>query len=185
MVELELCRALRSFITDAVKDLQLPVEPPQQILDADDYPEDEETPETPPEEPSPTEEYANCRTPTVINGYLPPKENDVDRGKDFPFIVVRPDEATSTRESTVATVSIIFGAYSQTSDGYEHCLNMMTRVRNALMSMPFLTLNERYILEDEVTWRNLSEQPYPYWQIDMTTKWTFISPQPISGVEDL
>ncbi len=159
MVEIELCRALRAFIKDAVKDLVLPVK-------------DEE----------------NGRTPQVFNGYLPAKKpgdrGDVEK-KYFPFIVVRPDEGESDRDGTEVTVSIIFGAYSTTDDGYEHCLNMMVRVRNALMALPFQTLKGRYQLRDEIVWRNFPDQPWPYWQIDMTTKWFFNSPQPVSGVEDL
>lgn len=159
MVELELCRALRSFIEDAVKDLILPVK-------------DEE----------------EGRTPTVFNGYLPAKKpgdrGDVEK-KYFPFILVRPDTGTSDRESTRVTVSLIFGAYSKDDSGYEHCMNMLTRVRNALMSMPFLTLAERYQLQDEISWENYPDQPWPYWQVDMKTQWLFVSPQPISGVEDL
>ena len=183
MNESELCRALRAYIEEAVKDLQLPVEPPMPDIDADDFPEDGE--EVRPKEPTPTEEYVLRRTPTVINGYLPPKRDDEDDKRDFPCIVVRPDESTSSRELTTVTVSIIFCAYSQTSDGYEHCLNMATRVRTAIMSLPFLTLANRYRLEGEVSWRNFSEQPHPYYQIDMSTKWTFQSPLPVSGIEDL
>ncbi len=159
MVELELCRALRAFIEDAVKDLVLPVK-------------DEE----------------EGRTPTVFNGYLPAKKPG-DRGevekKYFPFIVVRPDEGESDRDSTRVTVSIIFGAYSKEDDGYEHCLNMMTRVRDALMAMPFETLAGRYQLRDSITWANFPDQPWPYWQVDMKTQWLINSPQPVSGVEDL
>ena len=163
MVEIELCRSLRAFIEDAVKDLYLP------CAAEDDKASDWE--------------YESRRVPRVINGYLPQKRSEAE--DDFPFIVVRPDEATSTRESTSVTVSIIFGAYSESPDGYEHCLNMVSRVRTALMAMPFLRLDDRYILEDELSWSNFSEQAWPYWQVDMTTKWTFISPQPVSGVEDL
>lgn len=186
MVELELCRALRAFVEDAVKDLQLPVEPFEEILDAEEYPEEDAGPEVKPKEPSPTEEYALCRTPKVFNGYLPYKDEDVEAyGRDFPFIVVRPEEAASTRDSTIVTVSLTFGAYSQRTDGYEHCLNMVSRVRNALMSMPFLTLDDRYLLEDGITWRGETDQPKPYWFVVMTTRWIYRSPQPVSGVEDL
>lgn len=198
MVELELCRALRAFIEEAVKSLQLPVEPhvPIEPLPVDPPGEEREDDEDidagmmtdgMTDEVPQFAEYAQCRTPKVFNGYLPPKHQDDDahESDDFPFIVVRPDEATSTRESTMVTVSIIFGAYSASSDGYEHCLNMASRVRQALMSMPFLTLDGRYQLRDEITWRNTAEQPWPFWQVDMTTHWLIISPQPVSGVEDL
>ena len=159
MVELELCRALRAFIENAVKDLVLPVKGSEE-----------------------------GRTPTVFNGYLPakkPGERGEDEKKYFPFIVVRPDEGESDQETSSVKISIIFGAYSSDDCGHEQCFNMMTRVRNALMSMPFLTLDGRYQLRDEISWRNYPDQPWPYWQLDMTTNWIFNSPQPVSGVEDL
>lgn len=171
MVEIELCRALRAFIEDAVKDLQLPVEPTAEQIQNGEA------------EKASEDEYVFRRTPKVINGYLPPKRSQ--QVQDFPFIVVRPDEGDSDRESTRVTVSIIFGAYSQSGDGYEHCLNMMARVRNALMSMPFQTLDERYQLRDDISWQNFPDQPCPYWQIDMKTHWQVQAPQPLSGIEDM
>lgn len=162
MVEIELCRALRAFIEDAVKDLVLPC-----AIEGDKEPD---------------HDYEASRVPTVFNGYLPPKRR-TDK-KDFPFIVVRPDQGESDRDSTRVTVSIIFGAYSETSDGYEHCLNMLSRVRGALMSMPTLTLAGKYQLREEISWSNFAEQPWPYWQIDMKTEWLFQSVQPMPEMED-
>lgn len=170
MVEIELCRALRSFIEDAVKDLQLPAEPTSEQVKTGEA------------EKAAKDEYAFRRVPKVVNGYLPPKRSQ--QAQDFPFIVVRPDEGDADRESARVTVSIIFGAYSEAADGYEHCLNMMVRVRNALMALPCLTLDERYQLRETVSWQNFAEQPWPYWQIDMKTHWQVQSPQPPLGMED-
>ena len=68
-------------------------------------------------------------------------------------------------------MSIIFGAYSKTDDGYEHCMNMLTVVRTALLSMPFGVLAKRYILERELSWQNYPDHLDAYWQVDLKTVW--------------
>lgn len=151
MIEQELARNLREFIKDAVKDLRLPVE----------------------REKKP-------RAPKIINGYLPPKRSEP--GDDFPFVLVRPDAATSERDTTEVTVSIIIGCYAKENeyDGYEYCMNVMTRIRNALTSMKDGRLAEKYVLNFPIIWNNVPEQPWPKWQLDMETKWYFNTPQAIS-----
>lgn len=151
MIEQELARHLRKFIEDAVKDFRLPVE-------------FEKKP----------------RAPKIINGYLPPKRSE--KGDDFPFVVVRPDAATCEREVTEVTVSIIIGCYAKEEeyDGYEYCMNVMTRIRNALTSMENGTLAKKYMLNFPISWNNVTEQPWPQWQLDMETKWRFNTPQAIT-----
>lgn len=153
MVENELCRAIRELVTDAVKDFALPTKP--EARDAE----------------------GELRAPTVINGYLPPKRSGAP--DDFPFVVVRADEGTTDNEGTEVQVSIIVGSYTQEYDGHEYCLNVMNRIRTALCSLPFGTLKGRYVLQLPVKWSGYAEQPWPYWQIDMTTTWLIHAPQTI------
>lgn len=115
------------------------------------------------------------RAPNIVNGYLPPKRSTL--ADDFPFVLVRPDQGASERGQTEVTVSIIIGCYSEEFDGYEYCLNVMTRIRNALAMMESQTLDRKYQLQWPITWENPTDQPYPQWQIDMTTKWIFNTPQ--------
>ena len=151
MIEQELARNLREFIKDAVKDLRLPVEFEKK-----------------------------ARAPKIINGYLPPKR--AEKGDDYPFVLVRPDAATSERDTTEVTVSIIIGCYAKPEeyDGYEYCMNVMTRIRNALTSMKDGRLAEKYVLNFPIIWNNVPEQPWPQWQLEMETKWYFNTPQAIS-----
>lgn len=153
MVENELCRAIRELVADAVKDFALPTKP--EARDAE----------------------GELRAPTVINGYLPPKRSGADN--DFPFVVVRADEGTTDDEGTEVQVSIIVGAYTEEYDGHEYCLNVMNRIRTVLCSLPFGTLKNRYVLQLPVKWSGYAEQPWPYWQIDMTTTWLIHAPQTI------
>lgn len=147
MVEIELCKAIREFVAHAVKDLELPV---QVKNDGGD-------------------EYFAHKVPKIVNGYLPPKRSQKE--DDIPFIMVRPDAGTTADEETRVEVSIIFGAYSKTDDGYEHCMNMLTVVRTALLSMPFGVLAKRYILERELSWQNYPDHLDAYWQVDLKTVW--------------
>lgn len=116
------------------------------------------------------------RCPTVLAGYLPPKRYD-GTDEDYPFIVVRPDNGTSNRENTTMTVSIVIGCFTEDLNGFEDCVEVMTRIRAALASMPNGILDDRYILQYPITWDLLREQPYPQWQLNMETHWEYRSPE--------
>ena len=115
------------------------------------------------------------RAPQIVDGYLPPKRTLED--DDFPFVIVRAEEGTSFMGQTSVTVALIIGCYTTETDGYAHCMEIMQRIRSALCQMPEQTLDERFQLEFPIVWRNAPEQPYPQWQLEMTTKWTFNTPQ--------
>lgn len=132
-------------------------------------------------------ETQGLRAPQVIDGWLPTKRST--NAEDFPFIVVRAEEATTTADKTEVTVSIIIGCYSKgvealntdnrpyyIMDGHKHCLNVMTRIRERLGSLFNGVLNKRYILQPPMTWSMAAEQAYPLWQLDMVTKWVFNAP---------
>lgn len=120
-------------------------------------------------------EHGEIRAPIIINGFLPPKQTKND--DDFPFVVVRPERAASDVELTEVTVSIIIGCYAKDYDGHEYCLNVMTRIRNALATMENGNLDDKYILNFPIEWDIVPEQPWPQWQLDMTTRWSFNTPR--------
>ena len=122
------------------------------------------------------------RPPKIINGFLPPKRTGVD--DDYPFVIVRPETGTSERESTTVKVAIIIGCYSLDYDGYAYCLNVMTRIRNALAALDDGILNGRYVLQYPLTWKSPAEPAYPFWEIYLETNWYFNTPQ-IPFREDL
>ena len=151
MLETNLALELGVFIEDALKDLRLP-----------------------------TKKEGVLRPPKVFDGYLPPKRSL--RGKDeenddFPFVVVRVDDGISERGMTTATVSLIVGCYTTETDGYAHCLEVVQRIRLALCQLENHTLNKRFQLVFPIEWNNVPEQPYPQWQLEMTTKWAFSTPE--------
>ena len=50
------------------------------------------------------------------------------------------------------------------------------------MSLPGLILDGRYQLRGEVTWTLPTDQPFPFYQLDMETEWLFRSP--VTVMED-
>lgn len=126
----------------------------------------------------PVETEKKARAPKVYDGYLPPKRSE--KGDDFPLIIVRPESATSDREETEVSVAIIVGCYTEEFDGHEYCLNVMTRIRNALASMENGVLAKKYVLKFPITWNIVPEQPWPQWELEIDTKWCFNTPQAIS-----
>lgn len=151
MVENLLTDALLAFLKDALKEFVL---------------ESEESGE---------------RTLRFFEGYLPARESKGDDADDdlFPYVLVRPDSGETDQNSTMVSISIIVGAYSERSDGYKYAMNVMTRIRTALCSLPGLVLDGRYQLRFPFKWENYPEQPYPQWQIDMKTNWLFRTPLPV------
>lgn len=118
------------------------------------------------------------RAPRIIEGYLPPKRAKDD--DDFPFVVVRYEEGSSEQGATDATFSLIIGCYTTEPDGYIYCMQVMERLRLALCEMENQTLDERFQLSFPIRYKNVDEQPYPHWQLEMTTQWTFNTPQLIN-----
>ena len=115
------------------------------------------------------------KAPQIVEGYLPPKRNNAD--EDFPFVIVRFEDSKSELGQTDVTMSIIIACYTQDMDGYLYCLSVYEAIRRALCEMPFQTLDERYQLGFPIECKNIPDQPWPYWQLEMTTHWTFSTPQ--------
>lgn len=121
------------------------------------------------------------KAPTVVNGFLPPKRSTAE--EDFPFVLVRLEKGATDLEETAVTAAIIIGCYTTEFDGHEHCINVMERIKQALCSMPYGTLASKYILRYPVKWELPDEQPYPQWQLGMTTEWAYRAPEVEFGGE--
>lgn len=154
MNEVELTRAIRELVENAVKDYILP-----------------------------SKAQNNGRGVDVINSYLPPKRSGVKDEDEPPFVVVKLENSECAADKTTAEVTITAGCYTTEYDGHEYCLNIVSRIRNAICSLPFGTLANRYQLEYPLNISLPDEQPYPYWQADITTRWVYNTPQPEFGRE--
>lgn len=123
----------------------------------------------------PTKDGKTLRAPQIVNGFLPPKRStDID---DFPFVLVRPEQCTTDRESEEVRVNIIVGCYSEEYDGFEYGVNVVERIKEKICTLPAETLAKRYQMRYPIKWTMVPEQPWPQWQIDMETIWIFNSPR--------
>lgn len=123
----------------------------------------------------PTKEGQKPRAPRIVNGFLPPKRS-MDH-EDFPFVLVRPEQCTTERESEEVRVTIIVGCYSEEFDGFEYGVNVIERIKEKICTLPAETLAQRYQMRYPIKWTMVPEQPWPQWQIDMETIWIFNSPR--------
>ena len=123
----------------------------------------------------PTKDGQTLRAPQIVNGFLPPKRStDLD---DFPFVLVRPEQCTTDRESEEVRVNIIVGCYSEEYDGFEYGVNVIERIKEKICTLHAETLAQRYQMRYPIKWTMVPEQPWPQWQIDMETIWIFNSPR--------
>lgn len=154
MNELMLCRALRELIAKATSGIQMP------------------------------DEKGIMRPVTVVDGYLPRRADDIP--DPFPFVIVRPKEVSAVEELTTGTIELIvgcrytgeddFGDVTQPMNGYADCLNIVHRIRQALMNLPNRVLDKRYELTLPVKWVVHDDATFPFWQVDVTTTWEWFSP---------
>lgn len=145
MVVNHFTEALIDKITEAVKDLRLPVK------------------------------NGEPRAPKVVDGYLPPKRSGAE--DDFPCVIVRPEKGECAERSVDISAVVIVGCWSEEFDGYKHCVNVMERIKSALATMKNGTLADRYVLQYPVKWELAEEQPYPFWQLEMTLAFGYRAPQ--------
>lgn len=119
------------------------------------------------------DKHAPARSPVVINGFLPPKRS-ID-GPENPFVIVRPSEGRIPDDGfSRVSVSVIVGTYSEKFDGHEYALIIFQRIMQSLCENP--TLANRYTLEYPLKWNLYDDQPYPFWQMVMTTEWVVPTP---------
>ena len=102
------------------------------------------------------------------------RETDLDFS---PQIIVRVMGSTAEREVTEVTVDLILCCHSTSNDGYAYLLTMAERIRTALLRMPMQTLDRRYVLQFPLECRLPDDQPWPNWQMSMSTRWLIKTPQ--------
>jgi hypothetical protein len=108
------------------------------------------------------------KAPQVIGGYLSEKKPGQKQDPpDFPYVIVRYLEDEDTEESNTAQVRIIAGTYSEdTQNGWRDCLNILTRIKEALLEQRFVCGS--FKVERPIKTELPEEQPYPEWVAIMT-----------------
>lgn len=115
----------------------------------------------------------DCRPPQVINGFAPPKRSEEEAVQ--PFVLVCPAEGSIGNDGFHRVkMSIIVGIYTEDFEGHEQLLTVSHKIMQSLRERP--TLADRYTLEYPITWDEMYDQPYPYWQLLMITQWTIPTP---------
>lgn len=108
-----------------------------------------------------------AKAPQVIGGYLNEKKPGLQQHPpDFPYVIVRYLEDTDEAEQDTAQVRIIAGTYSEDAQGWRDCLNVVTRIKEALLKQRFIggPFKIEYPLKTELP----EEQPYPEWVAMLT-----------------
>lgn len=148
MNDVHLCKALGKFLEAGLSDFLLPLE-----------------------------HKADEPTVLIIQGYLPPKNSRESKDDDFPFVLIRPDSGKTDADSCSTEVSIVIGVWDDAFEGHLTALTLKEKTEALLLNLPNRTLGERFILETPVSWENSPAQAWPFWQIVMSTRWTFRAPE--------
>ena len=115
--------------------------------------------------------------PRIVYGYLPPLQSNTDN--DQAYVIVRPISG-ATGEAQSTDVAIIVSCYDRDMTGFDRALDMVARIRTALLSIPDQVLESRYMLQLPIEWHNVDDQPWPQWQLSITTHWLTGAPRPWS-----
>ena len=150
MNDVYLCKALGEFLEAGLSDFLLPLEHKADVF----------------------------RAPKIIQGYLPPKNSRESKDDDFPFVLIRPDSGKTDADGCSTEVSIVIGVWDDDFEGHLTALTLKEKTgRCSLYRTGRRPLCERFILETPVSWENSPAQAWPFWQIVMSTRWTFRAPE--------
>lgn len=115
------------------------------------------------------------KPPQIVNGFLPPKGTSEE--EDFPFVIVRPAASSVDRDCEQIKISLLVGCYSEEYDGYEYCLNIISRIKQEIFKLPALTLAGKYQVNFPFSWSLEDKDSWPFWFVEVETNWIFRSPE--------
>lgn len=117
------------------------------------------------------------RAPTVVDGWVPPKQGANDH--QYPFVLVRPSGGTDTEQSadqnSTADMTIIIGTYSDDDAGFKDLVLVIDAIRLDLGAAPTI-VNTAFEQTGPLTWEIPQEQTRPEWLGQVKTKWTLPRP---------
>lgn len=120
------------------------------------------------------------RPPSAVAGFLdddeprPGKPPDDEFERAVPFVLVRFRSGEDTQDVGTATVRIIATTYSKHGQGWRDPLNVLERIRQAIIIRR--PLSRHFDLQLPIRWEMPDEQPWPYWIAWMTTTWVIGRP---------
>jgi len=124
------------------------------------------------------------KAPQIVPGWLKEKKPGQQQDPpDFPYVIVRYLEDTGNNDGDMATVRIIAGTYSEdVQDGWRDCMNVLTRIKEALLKQRFV--GKAFRVEYPIKTELPEEQPYPEWVAFMTLNISIPSVQEEGGYFD-
>lgn len=147
MTPTDLLEQFKQFTEDTLKDLILPIKTP------------------------PTQE-AKYRAPEVFLMNLPDKKAQEDKA---PYVVLQllngnDAQAEGEEEESVCNIRVVVCAYSDDlSEGPMHVLNMLTRLRIALLEQRVIA--NRYAMRLPMEYLVYPDNPAPFFFGEMMTEW--------------
>ncbi|MGN0902875.1 MAG: hypothetical protein ACI4M9_06290 [Succinivibrio sp.] len=168
MIALHCNQALIEFVKEAVADFRLSSPPRQTERRPGSLFEDNYTPEF-------KEEPKNLTEIAVHDGWLPNK--DAATPDDYPFVTVRPSEATVTNGITQLTIEIVVGTFSRDENAYHDTSNVAQRILMRLAQLKDNLLAHKYERVGSMKWSMPFEQEQPFFMIVLTTNWHIYSSQ--------
>ncbi len=167
MVELYCVDALCKLIKEALEDIRLH-KPPRQTEERPGSLYEEETPEY---EDDPEDEIEI----KVFNGWLPSKNFDNDA--DYPFVTVRPSNATVHNGATDLTIEIIVGTFARDDLAYQDTMNVVHRLMMRIAQLENGILDRKYERMGDMKWELPFEQKEPYYMAIISTSWRIYTSQ--------
>ena len=169
MIENYLADALCEFLTQALAESYavLPPKPgkPPGMLNVQAEPQPE------------TQEEAKEKPKIhIFDGYVPPKEPDE---KVFPYVSVILVSGVLEESSCTCKSVIDCGIYSKDDLGHKDLLNLLRRISQALRTLPYGYLADKYVLNGNISWTVTPENLKPYWHGSIVVEWKYYVPQPI------
>lgn len=124
-----------------------------------------------------TPDGAAYRAPEIFVGAVPQRRGEMDE-KAFPFIVNRLVDGEDGAQGSVVTVDTICGIFAGESieRGEIEIMNVMSRCRGLILSLPDNILDKRYRFEFPMKWfmgarENQYMQAHPFYGATIVTRW--------------
>lgn len=120
------------------------------------------------------------RPPAVLAGFLDDDEPQAGKPpedpteKAVPFVIARFLNGQDTEQVGTATVRIIAITYSKHGQGWRDPLEVLERIRQAIIT--HRPLAKQFDLNLPIKWEQPEDQPWPYWIAWMTITWTIGRP---------
>lgn len=158
MTEVELCRAIRERLKVSLKDIYHPTDPGR-------------------------DREQEFKAPEIINGFLPPKRDQLHE-PEFPFVIVRPSEWETEVDSgniqDTLKVKLLVGSYGKDYEDHEYALVIMRRMLTDLRMKPMLKNaagEDTWKMRPQIKGKLPDEQATTVFFIELVTEWELPTPQ--------